>query len=91
MAYSRENPLVIGVSDVIRWDDIMSIQGMDIKISKAVDLGIKYKLDIAKKLKKDLKSKTGLLLTFPMAILMSQLQEQPEIGDGETLLALVKA
>lgn len=78
----------IGASDVIRWGDVMTIQGFDIKVSKAVELGIKHKIKMATMLKKDLKSKTGLLITFPMAMLMSDLQEK--IGSGEKVLAMVK-
>lgn len=81
--------IVMGVSDVIRWGDVMKINGYDISVSKAVKLGLKHDLDIAKKLEVDLKSKTGLLLTFPMGMLMDQLQRG--IGTGEKLLALVKA
>lgn len=80
--------LIVGVSDVIRWDDVMTIQGTDIKVSKAVELGLKYKMNLATMLEEDLKSKVGLLLTFPMARLMSDLQEQ--IGSGQALLDLVK-
>ncbi len=89
----NDGPFIIGVSDVIRWGDVMTIQGTDIQVSKAVDLGIKYTLPIAKTLKKDLKSKVGLLITFPMAMLMSQLQQTMEdrgVGSGPELLALVK-
>lgn len=82
--------MTIGVSDVIRWDDVMNVQGFDIKVSKAVELGLQYKLPLATLLEEDLKSKTGLLLTFPIAQLMDQLQRLPEIGTGEKLLALVK-
>lgn len=83
--------VIMGVSDVIRWGDVMTIQGFDISVSKAVELGLTYKLSIATKLEKDLKSEVGLLLTFPMAQLMSDLQTLPEIGDGQKLLDLVKA
>lgn len=80
--------MVIGVSDVIRWADVMSVNGYEIKVSKAVELGIKHKIEIAKLLKKDLKSKEGLQLTFPIAILMDNLQKK--VGTGEKLLKLVK-
>ena len=81
--------VVIGVSDEIRYDDVMKINGHEIKISKAVELGLEHGLNIAKLLRRDLKSKTGLLITFPMAMLMSQLQEK--IGSGEEVLKKVKA
>lgn len=81
---------IIGSSDVIRWDDVMSIQGHDVQVSKAVELGLKHNLELAQKLEKDLKSKTGLLLTFPMMMLMDNLQRIESIGTGEKLLALVK-
>ena len=81
--------LIVGTSDVIRWKDIMKVNGCLIKVNKAVELGIKYKLDIAFKLEKDLKSKTGLLITFPIAYLMDALQR--EVGSGKKLLELVKA
>lgn len=80
--------MIVGASDVIRWDDVMTINGHDIKVSKAVELGIEHKIEIATMLKRDLKSATGLLVTFPMMHLMSDLQEK--IGTGEQLLALVK-
>jgi hypothetical protein len=86
---STTGNVTVGASNVIRWGDVVSINGYDINVSKAVNLGIKYKLDIAEKLIVDLKSKTGLLITFPLAILMSKLQEK--IGSGEKLLELVKA
>lgn len=88
---SSSGGMIIGASDVIRWGDVMTIQGHDIQVSKAVELGIKYKIELATKLKKDLKSKTGLLVTFPMMMHMDKLQRLPEIGTGERLLALVKA
>lgn len=91
VSHFKESPVMIGVSDVIRWDDVMTIQGCEIKVSKAVELGIKHNLPFGALLEKDLKSETGLLLTFPMAMLMDQLQRIPEIGTGEKLLELVKA
>ncbi len=80
--------IIVGVSDVIRWNDVMTVQGYPCKVSKAVTLGLKYKLTIAQKLEKDLKSKVGLHVTFPIAYLMSELQEK--VGSGKKLLALVK-
>lgn len=91
VSHDRNSPVMIGVSDVIRWDDVMTIQGYDIKVSKAVELGLKHGLEIAEKLEKDLKSETGLLLTFPMAMLMDKLQGLKGIETGEKLLAAVKA
>ena len=75
---SATDNMVIGASTVIRWDDVMTIQGHDVKISKAVELGIEYGIETATMLKRDLKSKTGLLITFPMMYLMSHLQEHLE-------------
>lgn len=91
LTYSRESPLIMGVSSVIRWDDVMDINGNNIKISKAVKLGLKYKLEIAQKLEVDLKSETGLLITYPIGMLMSELQCLPQIGTGQKLLDLVKS
>lgn len=82
--------VIVGMSGCIRYDDVMTVQGFDIQVSKAVELGMKYKIPLAFDLEKDLKSESGLLLTFPIAMLMSKLQEQKEIGDGVTLLNLVK-
>ena len=79
---------MIGASDVIRWGDIVNVQGFDIDTAKAVELGKKHKLEIAEKLERDLKSETGLLITFPIAMLMDKLQR--EIGTGAEVLALVK-
>lgn len=73
---------------MIRWGDIVNVQGFDIDVQKAVELGKEHGLSIAEKLEEDLKSDTGLLITFPIAILMSQLQEK--VGTGEKLLDLVK-
>lgn len=86
---SAQGGMVIGSSDVIRWNDTMEVQGCVIKISKAVELGLRYKLDIASKLQQDLQSKTGLLITFPIMILMDKLQRK--VGTGAELLELVKA
>lgn len=80
--------VVVGVSSVIRWDDVMTINGHEVKVSKVVLLGIKKDLNIARMLRRDLKSKTGLLITFPMAMLMNQLQEK--IGTGQEVLDQVK-
>jgi hypothetical protein len=80
--------VVVGVSSVIRWDDVMTINGHEVKVSKAVLLGVKKDLNIARMLRRDLKSKTGLLITFPMAMLMNQLQEK--IGTGREVLDQVK-
>lgn len=88
---STHGSVIMGASDVIRYADVMTIQGHDVQVSKAVELGIKHKLPIATKLKRDLKSKVGLLVTFPMMMLMDQLQRVPEIGTGEKLLEIVKA
>lgn len=82
--------MVIGVSDVIRWGDVMTINGTDIDVTKAVELGIEKGIPTAETLKRDLTSETGLLITFPMLMLMDKLQRLPEIGSGEALLALVK-
>ena len=80
--------MAIGISDVIRWNDEMDVNGTTIKVSKAVELGLKYKLEIAEKLEHDLKSRVGLLITFPIAMLMDALQR--EVGTGAELLELVK-
>lgn len=82
--------MVIGVSDVIRWGDVMTINGTDIDVAKAVTLGIEKNIPTADILERDLKSKTGLLITFPMMMLMDKLQRLPEIGTGAKLLELVK-
>ncbi len=78
----------VGSCDVIRWDDVMEVQGYAISVAKAVNLGIENDLKIAHKLKKDLQSDTGLLIAFPVAILMDKLQRI--IGSGEKLLNLVE-
>ncbi len=85
---SSGDGFTIGASDVIRWEDTMTVQGHVISVKKAVMLGAKYKLPFAPLLRKDLKSETGLLITFPIAMLMSQLQER--VGSGEKLLEMVK-
>lgn len=87
---SFDTRAMFGVSDVIRWGDVMTINGTDIDTAKAVELGIEKGIDIASKLELDLKSETGLLITFPIALLMDKLQRLPEIGSGEALLELVK-
>ena len=56
--------VIIGVSDVIRWNDEMEVNGHTIKISKAVELGIEHKIPSAKLLKRDLKAKRDCLLPF---------------------------
>ena len=86
---SAHGGIVIGSSDVIRWNDTMDVQGYVISVAKAVELGLRYELEIASKLKKDLQSKTGLLITFPIMILMDNLQRK--VGTGEAVLELVKA
>ncbi len=83
--------VTMGMSSVIRWGDTMTIQGYDVQVSKVIELGLKHDIPIAKLLKKDLQSATGLLVTFPMMMLMDKLQRVPEIGTGKKLLALVKA
>lgn len=97
VSHSDSSPFVIGTSDVLRWGDVMTINGHDLDIAKAVELGIKYGITNAEKLKKDLKSKMGLLITFPITFLMSDLQERlqkveglPRSKAGETLLEQVK-
>lgn len=80
--------MAIGVSDVIRWEDTMEVNGHLIQISKAVKLGQEHGLEIAELLEHDLKSRVGLLITFPIAILMDKLQGI--VGSGEALLELVK-
>ncbi len=81
---------IIGVSGVIRWGDIMTVNGTEIDVSKAVELGIENGMEIASKIKRVLKSEDGLLVTFPIAYLMNDLQELPHIGTGTKLLELVK-
>lgn len=82
--------MIVGMSDVIRWGDVMTINGTEVDVAKAVELGIEKGIDIAQKLVVDLKSDEGLLVTFPMLFLMDRLQRLPEIGTGERLLELVK-
>ena len=81
--------MIIGASDVIRWGDVMTINGTDIDVAKAVELGIEKKIPTAEMLERDLKSDVGLLITFPMLMLMDKLQRLPEIGTGAKLLELV--
>lgn len=78
----------IGISGVIRWGDVITAYGEDIDISKAVLLGIKHKIPIAEVLKKDLKSKDGLLVTFPIAQLLNDLKSK--VGGGRDLLKKLK-
>lgn len=82
--------MVIGVSDVIRWGDVVTVNGTDIDVAKAVELGKKYNVPTADILERDLKSDDGLLIMFPIAYLMDNLQRLPEIGTGAKLLELVK-
>lgn len=92
---SKSGGIVIGACDVIKWDDIMNIQGTDVEVSKAVELGLKWGIPIAEKLEKDLKGK-GLFITFPMMFLMSALQEklekegEPHETAGQKILEMVK-
>lgn len=85
---SSSNGMVVGSSSVIKWGDIVNVNGHDIDVSKAVTLGLAHKIEMAEMLLKDLKG-DGLFIAFPIAMLMSKLQEQ--IGTGEELLTLVKA
>jgi hypothetical protein len=80
----RSENILMGSSNVIRWDDLADIQGVTIDIAKAVTLGLSHNLDIARKLERDLKSETGLLITFPLAYLMSNLQEI--LGSAEAVI-----
>lgn len=80
---SSSGGITIGASDVIRYEDTMNVNGHTIKVSKAVELGIKHELAIASQLKINLQSETGLLITFPIMMLMSQLQEKKVRQWGE--------
>jgi hypothetical protein len=87
--YGGDNPFIMGASSVIRWGDVVTINNHDIDVARAVTLGITHNIEVAHQLKKDLKSRAGLLVTFPLAYLMDALQRIPEIGTGERLLELV--
>lgn len=88
-SFDSRGPVAVGTSDVIRWGDTMMINGTHIDIAKAVKLGHKHGLKFAELLERDLKSETGLLLTFPVAMLMDQLQRK--LGSGSKVLELTKA
>lgn len=81
------NGIIMGASDVIKHGDIVAVNGHNIDVTKAVKLGLKLESvkGLATKLNKDLK--TGLYITFPIAILMDKLQR--ELGTGEDVLKKV--
>jgi hypothetical protein len=79
---------VMGASSVIRWDDDMDFNGFNIKISKAVELGMQHDIKIAFLLEEDLKSEEGLHITFPLAILLDNLQRK--LGSGDAVYNAVK-
>lgn len=87
---SKSKIIILGPSDVIRWDDVVDVVGYPIKISKAVELGLNYEptLKLATQLKKDLQSELGLLVKFPITFLMEKLQYK--VGGGDKLLEIVK-
>lgn len=87
-AMGEVGPFILGVSDEIHWDDVVTIRGYDVSVRKAVELGLEHGMDIAAKLEKDLNSDEGLLVTFPLQYLMSELQDI--VGSGEALLERVK-
>lgn len=87
---TSNGPVTLGISDTIRWGDIVTVNGYEVDITKAVELAKENELWIADILERDLKSDDGLLIMFPIAMLMSKLQELPHIETGERLLELVK-
>lgn len=82
--------VTLGVSDSVRWGDIVTVNGLEVDITKAVELAKEYNVPTADILERDLKSDDGLLIMFPIAYLMSNLQQLPHIQTGEKLLELVK-
>ena len=84
----KKTLISLGFSNVMRWDDTINVNGRSISLSGLVELGLTNKLERAQKLKKDLKSKMGLLITFPITMLIDELQ--CVMGNEELLLELVK-
>jgi hypothetical protein len=82
--------VTLGVSDSVRWGNIVTVNGMEVDIAKAVTLAKEYNVPTADILERDLKSDDGLLIMFPIAYLMANLQELPHIQTGEKLLELVR-
>ena len=76
---SGQNVLV-SYSDVMRWNSDYQIGNKVYKLSSLVELGKKSNdvrtVSLAKQMEGDLKSKTGLLIGFPIVMLVDRLKEQ---------------
>lgn len=78
----------LGFTDVMRWEDTIKVNAYSISLSELVELGIAHNLELALKLKKDLQSKRGLLIAFPITMLIDELQHI--VGNDDLLSKLVK-
>lgn len=71
---------LVSYSDVMRWDSDYNVAGKRYKLSRLVGLGKKSinprTVGLANQMEKDLKSKGGLLVGFPIAILVGKLQKE---------------
>jgi len=72
--------VVVSYSDVMRWNSDYQVDNKVYKLSSLVELGKRSHDDrtvnLAKQIEGDLKSKTGLLIGFPIVILVDRLKEQ---------------
>src|SRR3989344_6942673 len=76
---------ITGFCDVIRSDDIITINGRQVSVAKVVQVGKKCEeaSELVGMLEKDLNSASGLLLTHPLALLIIMLDPEAEMGTDQ--------
>lgn len=74
---------IVSYSDVMRWDSNYKVAGKTYKMSRLVGLGKKSRntrtMKLANMMEKDLKSKDGLLVGFPIVMLVDKLRKEGKV------------
>ena len=72
--------IVMSVGGTLHWNSNYEIMGKTYKVSTLVKKGLKSKnpdtVQLSKKIERDTKSKGGLVIGFPMAFLVRDLQRE---------------
>ena len=74
---------IMSYSDVMRWDSDYIVSGKKYKLSRLVGLAKKSRnpraVNLAKMMEQDLKSKDGLLVGFPIVMLVDYLKKEGRV------------
>jgi len=74
---------IVSYSDVMRWDSNYKVGGKTYKLSRLVGLAKKSRnpraVNLATTMEQDLKSKDGLLVGFPIVLLVDMLKKEGKV------------